>query len=264
MHRVRLHDDGTVEGDWSVPAGALGRARHVLALTGAGISVDSGIPDFRSPGGLWSEFDPMEYATLTCFLRTPEKAWALFRALGKLLVGRRPNPAHHALAALERAGRLAAVVTQNIDGLHQAAGSRRVLEIHGDARNLHCLQCAWQAPLEARHLDPGPIPRCPRCSFPLKPTVVLFEEPVRQMQAIRRELVRTDLLLVIGTSAEVAPASLFPDEVRARGGRVLECNVHGTLLTPTLEEEDIFLQGRASATLPRLLRAVGIEVGERS
>ncbi len=250
---VRILSDGSVEGDLDAAVGALLGARRTVALTGAGISVESGIPDFRSPGGIWSAFDPMEYATLSCFLASPDKAWRLYRALGASLAGARPNPAHRALAELEASGLVAGVVTQNIDGLHQAAGSRVVLEIHGEARRLECPSCRRLTPLLPSHLDPGPVPLCPACGSPMKPNIVLFEEAVRELPAIGRLLRGCDLLLVVGTSAEVAPASLFPGEILARGGSLLEMNLEPTRLTRSgLGPGGVFVRGKAGATLPRL------------
>lgn len=229
-------------------------ASRVAALTGAGISVESGIPDFRSPDGLWSVFDPMEYATLSCFRLFPEKAWRLYRALGRNLLGKRPNPAHEALARLERAGRLAGVVTQNVDGLHQAAGSLAVLEIHGNGAGLECPQCGFGEPMTEDHLEPGAVPRCAVCHGPVKPSVVLFEEPVRHMEEIRALLDATDLLLSVGTSAQVAPSGLFPAEVAARGGRFIEFNVEPTELSSVYgSDQHLLVRGRAGATLPRVV-----------
>jgi NAD-dependent deacetylase len=255
-HHVRISDDGAVEGDLDAVARLISEASRPAALTGAGISVDSGIPDFRSPGGLWSVFDPAEYATLSCFVRDPGKAWELYRALGKTLLGKRPNAAHLALAELERAGRLEGVITQNVDGLHQAAGSRTVLEIHGDHRRLECLRCRRSEPFLEAHLEPGPVPRCAACGHPLKPGVVLFEEPVRAMPAIDRLLSSTDLLLTVGTSAQVVPASLFPAHVRAAGGRVIELNLERELPEAVLVPDGAFVQGSASVTLPRVAERV--------
>lgn len=231
-------------------AGLIAAARHVVALTGAGISTESGIPDFRSPGGLWERFDPMEYATLSCFLREPEKAWRLYRALGESLAGSRPNRAHAALAELERAGRLAGIVTQNVDGLHQAAGSKRVLEIHGSWRRLECLGCATSTPLEPERMRDAAVPRCPSCARPLKPGVVLFGEAVRDLDAIGSLVAPCDLLIVVGTSAEVAPAAGLPESVKARGGRIVAFD-----LTPRLDS-DLFVPGPAGTTLPAVARAV--------
>jgi NAD-dependent deacetylase len=232
-------------------ASALARARRPVALTGAGVSTESGIPDFRSPGGLWSIFDPAEYATLSCFLREPEKAWRLYRALAASLVGRKPNPGHRALARLEAAGRLAGIVTQNIDGLHQEAGSRGVIELHGEARHLHCPACGRLEPARVAHLTPGPAPHCDDCGAFLKPNVVLFEEEVRDMEAVAELLSGCDLLLVIGTSAQVVPASDLPARVRALGGSILEFNLEPTELTASgLGRSGTFVPGRVGQTLP--------------
>ncbi len=255
--QVRCDPSGTVEGDLDAAARILAEAGHAVALTGAGISVESGIPDFRSAGGLWEVFDPMEYATLSGFLRDPAKSWRFFRELGKLAIGRTPNPAHRALAQLESAGRLAGVVTQNVDGLHQAAGSGRVLEIHGNGTRLHCLGCGRVERLLPGHLEPGPAPLCSRCSRPLKPDVVLFEEPVRAMEAIRELLRGSDLLLVAGTSAEVTPAAWLPEEILARGGRLMEFNLEPTRLTRSgLGPGGAFVQGPVGTTLPLITSRV--------
>jgi len=254
-HHVRILEDGTAEGDLDAVAGLILEADRPAALTGAGISVDSGIPDFRSPGGLWSVFDPTEYATLSCFLRDPDKAWKLYRALGRTLVGKRPNAAHIALSELERAGRLAGVITQNVDGLHQAAGSRAVLEIHGEHGKLECLACRRVERFLETHLEPGPVPRCAGCGHPLKPAVVLFEEPVRAMEAIEDLLRSTDLLLTVGTSAQITPACLFPAHVRAAGGHVIEFNLERELPESTLGSGGACVLGPASVTLPRVVDA---------
>lgn len=240
---------------------ALRTARCVAALTGAGISVASGIPDFRSAGGLWTVFSPEEYATIEVFYRNPAKAWELYRALGRELLGKKPNPAHLALVDLERQGRLHGIVTQNIDNLHQLAGSTRVLEIHGEHQHLQCLHCSTLVPVEERYFQETEIPRCPVCAFPLKPNVVLFGEDVRQLDEIHEFIAACDLLLVIGTSAQVYPAAALPSMVRRNGGKLFEFNRE-----PSLPGEaygtgaDFFFQGDAGTTLPRLasaLRQVG-------
>jgi len=242
------------------------RARHVAALTGAGISVESGIPDFRSPGGVWTIYDPQEYATLEVFLRDPAKAWMLYRELGKGLVGKKPNAAHIALARLEAAGLLEGVITQNVDGLHQAAGSRNVLEIHGDHHHLQCLQCGWLGPLEQGHLEGEDVPSCPRCGYPLKPNMVLFGEDVRHMGEIQELMARCDLLLVIGTSAQVYPAAGLPVQVARSGGLIFEMNLEPTHLTRgrTLyqgflggrAQSDVVFRGPATVTVPLLAEEV--------
>jgi len=240
-------------------------ASKVVALTGAGISVESGIPDFRSPGGLWTEFSPDEYATIDVFHENPEKAWRLYRAMAESLVGAEPNPAHIALAELESAGRLAGVITQNVDSLHQAAGSRNVIEIHGDHRRLQCLRCRTLEDVTAEHFQSTDVPLCARCGTPLKPNVVLFGEGVRGMNEIAQLLNGCDLLLVVGTSAQVYPAAGLPSAVKESGGLIYEFNTEATALTTGRQggnilagltgfsagsaRTDYFFKGPASGTL---------------
>lgn len=245
---------GIEEPQLAEAAARLRAAHYVVALTGAGISVESGIPDFRSPGGLWSVFRPEEYATIEVFRANPEKAWRLYRALGETLVGREPNPAHVALAALEQAGLLRLVVTQNIDGLHQAAGSRNVVEIHGDHRRLQCVRCGHLEEARPERLAER-VPACPGCSAPLKPNVVLFGEAVRDLDAIEQAARRCDLLLVVGTSAQVYPAAAIPSLVRAGGGAIIEFNVEKTALTAARHPRDFFFRGPAGTTLPQFAQA---------
>ena len=232
-------------------------ARCVAALTGAGISVASGIPDFRSPGGLWTVFSPDEYATLDVFCRNPAKAWELYRALGKVLLGKKANAAHHALVELERQGRLHGIVTQNVDHLHQQAGSTRVFEIHGEHQHLQCLRCGALVPLEERHFHQPEMPRCKACAFPLKPNVVLFGENVRQLDEIHEFIAACDLLLVAGTSAQVYPAAALPAMVRGHGGRIFVFNREPILSDGGHDHgADFFFQGDASVTLPLLAAAL--------
>lgn len=231
-------------------------ARKPAALTGAGISVGSGIPDFRSPGGLWTIFSPEEYATLEVFIRNPAKAWELFRTLGKVLEDKQPNAAHRALAQLEQLGMLHGIVTQNIDALHQQAGSSRVFEIHGDHRHLHCLQCGESIPVAVSHFRTTEIPRCALCGYPLKPNVVLFGEAVRDLDAIHAFIADCDLLLVVGTSAQVYPAAALPAMVRQNGGSIFEFNRETALGGPS-RSGDLFFQGDVVHTLPALAKACG-------
>jgi len=205
--------------------------------------VESGIPDFRSEGGLWSIFAPDDYATLEVFLCNPAKAWQLYRALGQTLLGKQPNPAHAALARLETAGHLEAVVTQNVDGLHQAAGSQRVIEVHGDHQHLQCLGCGWLEPARPEHLlEDIELPRCPHCMFLLKPNVVLFGEDVRDLEKAAEVMNRCGALLVVGTSASVYPAAGLPALVKQQGGLIFEFNTEKTALTT----------GRTGGLLPGL------------
>ncbi len=241
-------------------AAAIQTATKTVALTGAGISVGSGIPDFRSPGGLWTIFSPEEYATLDVFYRNPAKAWDLYRALGKVLLGKSPNPAHQALAELEQQGNLSGIITQNIDNLHQQAGSSQVFEIHGDHQHLHCLQCDLLQPIEAVHYQTTVVPRCPHCGFPLKPNVVLFGEAVRDLEVIHDFIKDCDLLLVIGTSAQVYPAAALPSMVRHSGGRIFEFNKEQALESKeqgrrSRDENYYFVPGDVGKTLPLLANA---------
>jgi len=248
MKTVRLGDNGAVLQE------AVKRfrgAKKAVALTGAGISVASGIPDFRSPGGLWSIYNPNEYCTLDAFHANPEKTWQLFSALGGPLFDKKPNIAHQTLAELEATGLLSAIVTQNIDCLHQKAGSRLVLEIHGDHFHLECLNCGYFG--EAKRADfAGPMPRCPHCGQPLKPNVVLFGERVRSLDKIEAAIAACDLLLVIGTSAKVYPAAALPAIVKQQGGQIYEFNLEPAL--PSIS--DYCFQGDLSHTMPRFGQAV--------
>ena len=201
---------------------ALVRERQpCVVLTGAGISTESGIPDFRSPSGIWAEYDPMEYATIDAFRRDPVKVWEFYALRFELLTTAEPNAGHLALAELERRGLVAAVVTQNIDGLHERAGSREVVEVHGSIRSASCLECGERVPLEdvVAALRAAPAPPCPRCGAVLKPDVVMFGE-LLPADAIERaiELVHgAGLLLVVGSSLEVQPVAGLPDEAVAAG-----------------------------------------------
>ncbi len=228
-------------------------SRYPVALTGAGISVPSGIPDFRSPGGLWRLFRPEEYATLEVFLEQPDKAWELYRALGKVLQGKVPNKGHEALVTLEKNKRLRAIITQNVDRLHQASGSSNVIEMHGEHQHLHCLQCRNRIPVEKEHYESEGKVECQRCGYPLKPCVVLFGEEVLHLDEVASIAAKADLLLVIGTSAGVYPAAEIPHAVKQNGGHVYEFNME-SVMNPSLV--DYSIQGDAAVTLPWFVEQV--------
>jgi NAD-dependent deacetylase len=201
-------------------------AGSVVALTGAGISVPSGIPDFRSPGtGLWANVDPMEVAHIDAFHRDPERFWRFYGERFQTLEHKQPNRAHFALAELERAGLLHAVITQNIDRLHAKAGSMELVEVHGSIAYSRCLSCGARFPLadvRARQAaDPGGVPRCD-CGHPLKPDVVLFGEYLPLAALARAEELAScaDLMLCVGSSLEVYPVAQLPDLTLAAGGRI--------------------------------------------
>ncbi len=205
-------------------AGLISSASSVVALTGAGISVPSGIPDFRSPGtGLWANVDPMEVAHISVWRRDPARFWGFYGQRFAVLDGKRPNGAHLALAELERRGRLDAVITQNIDGLHAAAGTKEPIEVHGSVRTASCLACGAsypQAETRARlEDDPEGVPRCD-CGRPLKPDVTLFGEllPEAEIQRGYELAAQADVLLCIGSSLEVWPVAELPQVTLSAGG----------------------------------------------
>ena len=229
---------------------ALREAKRAIALTGAGISVESGIPDFRSPGGIWEKFPPEVYGTIDAFRADPERWWRFGLELDAICAGARPNPAHVALAELEKMGLLACTITQNIDGLHQAAGTKEVIELHGSGTRLVCLECG------ARSARPARLTAAPRCACGavFKPDVVLFNEML-PFPAIAKaeELARTcDLCLVIGTSAEVYPAAGIPMTAFGHGATLVELNLAPTSLTHTGKVR-WFVEGKVGTTLPRIL-----------
>ena len=236
--------------------GLLAQARYVVALTGAGISTPSGIPDYRSPkAGLWEqEEDMMEVASIFAFRHRPQ---AFYQWLGPLLGVIRaaePNPAHVALAQLEAAGRLQAVITQNIDLLHGRAGSRHVYEVHGHLREIVCLACHHTlpaAPALDEYLASGRIPHCRRCHHVMKPNVVLFGEllPPATMRAARAHTQAADLMIVAGSSLEVAPAGDLPAVARANGARLIIINYLPTHLDAAA---DVVIRGDVADVLPRL------------
>jgi NAD-dependent deacetylase len=204
-------------------------ARSVVALTGAGISVPSGIPDFRSPGtGLWANVDPMEVAHISVWRRDPQRFWGFYGQRFAALEGKQPNGAHRALAALD-----IPIVTQNIDGLHTAAGSRDVIEVHGSIATASCLSCGRRYPLgETRarlEAEADGVPRCD-CGEPLKPDVVLFGELLDEAAMNRASdlAADADLMLCIGSSLEVYPVAGLPELTLEAGGRIAVITQSGT------------------------------------
>jgi NAD-dependent deacetylase len=232
----------------------LHRADTSMALTGAGISVESGIPAFRGAQGLWERYDPMEYASIDAFRDDPAKVWVMLKELDELVMSARPNPAHQALARLEQLGSLSSVVTQNIDGLHQAAGSRHVVEFHGSGRRLRCTGCGRQVGRGEIMMGEMP-PRC-GCGGVIKPDVVFFGEAIPERAAMTAFTLASacQVMLVVATSAVVAPASQLPIMAKRAGATVVEINLEPSLLTQ--EVSDYLLEGSASQILPQLVAAV--------
>lgn len=237
----------------------LAEASSSMAFTGAGISVDSGIPDFRSDDGLWTKFNPMEYATIDAFLADPEKVWTMIFEMSTLLTSAKPNPGHVGLATLEQAGRLSGVVTQNIDNLHQMGGSRVVVEYHGNARRLVGMRSGKvydaDAPSVIAAFEHRTPPRCEVSGEILKPDFVFFGEaiPAAAAMASMHMASTCDAMLIIGTSAEVYPAAQLPEVARSAGAALIEINRETTRLTPYV---DISLRGRAAEIVPALVALV--------
>jgi len=234
-------------------------ARRAVALTGAGISAESGLGTFRGKSGLWSRYDPAVVASIGSFMQDPQKFWEFARDIGWSFLRAKPNPAHIALAELEEMKRLECVITQNIDGLHQRAGSRRVIEIHGTIERVSCANCGSTYATEEimNCLIRQDIPRCSRCGSPLKPDVILFGEavPKKVLDEAIKEVRSADLLLAVGTSLEVEPAASFPEIVKRNGAKIISIN------TERAEWDhlcDYKLYALAGETLPRIVQAMKI------
>ena len=260
--------DAAIERAADVVAGA----RRVVALTGAGLSVESGIPPFRGKGGLWTKYGEPPMDGFQRFLADPRKAWqerlspteSWARGLIETLGRAKPNAGHRAFAELERIGRCEALITQNIDDLHRQAGTRRLLEIHGNHRLLRCLDCGTRFEPEQVEIDPENLPpSCPGCGGLLKGDTVQFGEPIPP-DVLRRcyeEVTAADCMLVAGTSATVYPAAEFPYEILRGGGSVIEINPDPTDLSPVAT---LSLQGPGGAVRERLLHHVLRRTGEEA
>ena len=240
-------------------ADLIGAARRGLAMTGAGVSAESGIPTFRGEGGLWTRYDPVKVASIEYFMADPSAYWSVSKDRGRVALAARPNPGHHALAALEASGRLVAVVTQNTDGLHQDSGSRNVIEVHGSSRSVQCLDCGNREPrseVQAR-LETEMPPRCRVCGGTfLKPTVVLFGEPlpqaaIQQAFALARQ---ADVMLVVGSSLVVYPAADIPLLAVRSGAQLIVINAEPT---PFDELAAVVIRGKSGEVLPEIVELIG-------
>jgi NAD-dependent deacetylase len=228
-----------------------------VVLTGAGVSTESGIPDFRSPTGLWAQFDPLEFGSIEAFRRDPIKVWSFYKPRISMLTDAQPNPAHVALAELERHGLVHAVVTQNIDLLHERAGSREVVEVHGSIRTATCPGCGARYELEQvlALLAEADAPACPACGEIVKPDVVFFGE-LLPPEAIDRayKLARAAaLMLVVGSALEVYPIAGLPEETLAAGGKLAIVN-RGP--TPYDGRANLMIDGSAGEVLPAVVAAL--------
>ena len=234
----------------------LKNARNVVVLTGAGISTPSGIPDFRSnKTGLWSLTNPFEIATIWAFREHPQRFYNWIRPLASDILNARPNPAHLALTQLERMGKVTAIITQNIDGLHQKAESERVMEIHGHLRTIQCLECGYQGdsqPYLEAFIEKGELPVCPQCGSVMKPDIVLFGEmlPHELVVASQEATLHSDVMLVAGSSLEVMPAADLPALAVRSGSRLIIATLG---MTPLDHLADVIIRGDVSKTLPWLV-----------
>ncbi len=236
-------------------AKAILESKKTVALTGAGISVASGIPPFRGKGGLWEKYNPEEYAHVLAFQSQPQRVWIMLKEMIDTIRPAAPNAAHHALAELEAMGYLEAVITGNVDYLHQAAGSKNVIELHGNNRSLVCMKCSSSYPIE-RYLEQMP-PMC-ECGSPLRPDVVFFGEALPEKAlfdsfALAREC---ELMLVIGTSTVVSPMSQMPVMSKEASAKVVELNLEETFLTSNIS--DWIIVGKVEEILPKIVNVLKV------
>jgi NAD-dependent deacetylase len=238
-------------------AALLRRGGMNVALTGAGVSTESGLPDFRSRTGLWAQIDPVRVASLSAFQRDPAAFYAFYQDRLAVLADAAPNAAHRALARLEALGTLHLVVTQNVDGLHQRAGSRAVVEVHGTLREARCADCGGVVPIAemAGRLRAGQMPRCGRCAGLLRPNVVLFEEylPASAYERAETACEACDVLLVVGSSLEVFPVAGLPARAAQRGARLVIVNRDPT---PCDHLAAAVVRGDAGTVLPQIVDAI--------
>ncbi|MCK4357873.1 MAG: NAD-dependent deacylase [Candidatus Cloacimonetes bacterium] len=227
-------------------------AKHITVFTGAGISVESGIPPFRGKDGLWSKFNPI-FLDINYFHQNPLKSWKLIKEIFYDFFGKaKPNAAHFALAEMEEMGLLQAVITQNIDNLHQKAGSREVYEFHGNSRNLVCTKCGFKFSVSEIGLDKLP-PKCKECEGILKPDFIFFGEPIPEPARTNSfaETEKADVFILIGTTGEIMPASMIPYEAKKNNVKIIEINIKPSNYTKSIT--DLFLKGKATEIMGELL-----------
>jgi NAD-dependent protein deacetylase/lipoamidase len=254
MHRQTMMNVSAVPAIPSALIGELRNAKSIAVLTGAGVSSESGVPTFReAQTGLWSQFDPLELATADAFQRDAKLVWDWYAWRRGLIADAKPNAGHYALAAIESSVPDMLVITQNVDGLHQTAGSAKVVELHG---NIQRVKCSLEGTIVAQWDDSRlrEAPRCTRCGAFLRPDVVWFQETLPDAALARAEHAARDcdVLLVVGTSAEVYPAAMLPAYARHHGAAVVEINPNPTRLS---DRVDFVLRGPSGLVLPALVAA---------
>lgn len=236
----------------------LQKSFYAAAFTGAGISVESGIPPFRGPEGLWSKYDP-QVLDIDFFHSHPDVSWTVIKEIFYDFFGKaNPNKAHFALAKMEKAGILKSIITQNIDNLHQEAGSNNVIEFHGSSHSLVCTSCGKKYNIDEIDLNKIPV-ICPECGGILKPDFVFFGEgiPTDAYQRSYDIVSKCDVLLIIGTTGEIMPASQLPFVAKTNGATIIEVNTNPSNYTDKIT--DIFLQGKATDIMVKLLKAIHLE-----
>lgn len=237
----------------------LSESEHAIALTGAGISTPSGIPDFRSPeSGLWKNYNPFEVASIASFRQQPQNFYDWIHPIAKLVMEAEPNQAHLALAQLEDLGYLKSIITQNVDMLHNRAGSGTVFEVHGHLREATCLRCYTiypAKPLWYQFIETGDVPRCQRCDGVLKPNVILIGEqlPVTVMNQAKRQARICDTMIVVGSSLEMAPAGDLPSMALETGARLVIVNYSSTYID---ELADVVIHGDVVDILPKIVESL--------
>jgi NAD-dependent deacetylase len=233
-------------------ARAIEEAGHSFAFTGAGISIESGIPPFRGEGGLWSKYDPI-VLDLNYFKENPAESWAVIKEIFYDFFGKaKPNSAHLALAKMENAGMLNSVVTQNIDNLHQVAGSKTVWEFHGNSHSLECTECKSKYSINDLNFDRLPV-LCPNCSGLVKPDFIFFGEAIPQLAYNKsvEEASNADVVIIIGSTGEVMPASYIPQIAKQNGATIIEINPEKSMYTNSIT--DIHLREKATVAMEKLL-----------
>jgi NAD-dependent deacetylase len=238
--------------NWDEAVKLVKNAQHMVAFTGAGISVESGIPPFRGKGGLWNSYDPA-LLELDKFKKKPKDSWKLLIKLFYKHFGTaKPNIAHYALADLEENGLIKAVITQNIDNLHQEAGSKNVIDFHGNINRMVCLSCKHFFAKDEYSLNAIPL-KCRECGGLIKPDVTFFGEAVPEPANTLsfRQAEMSDVFLIIGSTGEVYPAALLPETAKENGAKIIEINTEETLYTNKIT--DIFLKGKATEILSELV-----------
>ncbi len=239
-------------------ASMIENSSYTTVLTGAGISAESGIPTFRGKDGLWNKYRPEELATPQAFEKTPKLVWEWYSWRMKLVFSKKPNPGHKALAEMERAGFIRSIITQNVDDLHERAGSRSVIHLHGTLRDVICSNrsCDYKTRAETilREIEKE-IPTCPKCESLLRPGVVWFGEslPAEELSRAFHEAEKSKVILVIGTSAVVQPAASIPLITKQRGGKIIEINPDSTPLTGFAAES---IRGKAGEVLMAVLEVL--------